>query len=55
MYEAENERAEGKMVNIKAKAMTVEKVIEERDKSELLKYLKQQIESLTAIMKSAMN
>ena len=33
--------------------MTVEKVIEEREKSEL-KDLKQQIESLTTIMKSAM-
>ena len=33
--------------------MTVEKVIEEREKSDL-KDLKQQIESLTMIMKSAM-
>ena len=52
VYEAENEGTEGKVLNIKAKAMMVEKVIEEREKSEL-KDLKQQIESLTMIMKSA--
>ena len=52
MYEAENGGTEGKMLNMKAKAMTVEKVIEEREKSEL-KDLKQQIELLTMIMKSA--
>ena len=52
MYEAENEGKEGKVVTMKAKAMTVEKVIEEREKGEL-KNLKQQIESLTTIMKSA--
>ena len=51
MYEAKNEGTEGKVVNMKAKAMTVEKVIEGRDKSEL-KDLKQQIELLTMIMKS---
>ena len=39
-------------MNIKAKAMTVEEVIEERGKSEV-KDLKQQIESLTMIMKSS--
>ena len=44
VYEAENEGTEVKVVNMKAKAMTVEKVIEEREKSEL-KDLKQQIES----------
>ena len=52
VYEAENEGMEGKVLNMKAKAMTVEKVIEEREKSEL-KDLKQQIESSTMIMKSA--
>ena len=52
VYEAENEGTEGKVVNLKAKAMTVEKVIEEREKDEL-KNLKWQIESLTMIMKSA--
>ena len=35
VYEAENEGTEGKVLNMKAKAMTVEKVIEEREKSEL--------------------
>ena len=53
VYEAENEGVEGKVVTMKAKAMMVEKVIEEREQSEL-KDLKQQIESLTMIMKSAM-
>ena len=52
VYEAENEGTEGKVVTMKAKPMTVEKVIEEREKSEL-KDLKQQIKSLTMIMKSA--
>ena len=53
VYEAENEGTEGKVVNMKAKVMTVEKVIEERENSEL-KDLKLKIESLTMIMKSAM-
>ena len=35
MYEAENEGTESKVLNVKAKAMIVEKVIEEREKSEL--------------------
>ena len=52
VYEAENQGTEGKVVNMKAKAMTVEKVIEEREKDEL-KDLKWQIELLTMIMKSA--
>ena len=52
VYEAENEGTEGKVLNMIAKAMTVEKVIEEGEKSEL-KDLKQQIESLTMIMNSA--
>ena len=52
VYEAENEGTEGKVVNMKAKAMMVEKVIEEREKSEL-KDLKQQTELLTMIMKNA--
>ena len=51
VYEAETGGMEGKVLNMKAKAMMVEKVIEEREKSEL-KDLKQQIESLTTIMKS---
>ena len=53
VYEAENEGTEGKVVTMKAKTMTVEKVIEETEKSEL-KDLKQQIKFLTMIMKSAM-
>ena len=53
VYEAENEGTEGKVMTMKDKAMTVEKVIQEREKSEL-KDLKHQIESLTTIMKSAM-
>ena len=43
VYDAENEGMEGKVLNMKAKAMMVEKVIEEREMSEL-KDLKQQIE-----------
>ena len=52
VYEAENEGTEGNVLNMKPKAMTVETVIEERERNEL-KDLKQQIESLTMIMKSA--
>ena len=52
VYEAEIKGTEGKVVTMKAKAMTVEKVIEEREKSEL-KDLKQQIKLLIMIMKSA--
>ena len=52
VYEAENGGTESKVLNMKAKAMMVEKVIEEREMSEL-KDLKQQIESLSTIMKSA--
>ena len=51
VYEAENEGMDVKVLNMKAKDMMVEKVIEERERSEL-KDLKQQIESLTTIMKS---
>ena len=32
VYEAENEGTEGKVVNMKAKVMTVEKVIKERER-----------------------
>ena len=35
VYEAENEGTEGKVVNMKTKAMMVKKVIEEREKDEL--------------------
>ena len=40
------------MLNMKAKAMTVEKMTDNKEQNEL-KDLKQQIESLTMIMKSA--
>ena len=52
VYEAENEGTESKVLNVKARAMTVEKVIDGKERSEL-KDLKQQIESLSTIMKSA--
>ena len=40
------------MLNVKAKAMTVEKITDNKEQNEL-KDLRQQIESLTMIMKSA--
>ena len=49
--EAETEGSEGKVVNVKAKGLTVEKIVENRELNEL-KDLRQQIESLTTIMKS---
>ena len=51
VYEAETEGSEGKVVNVKAKALTVEKIVENSE-SNKLKDLRQQIESLTTIMKS---
>ena len=51
VYEAETEGSEGKIVNAKAKALTVEKVSENSDHIEL-KDLKQQMESLATIMKN---
>ena len=52
VYEAETEGLEGKMLNVKAKAMTVEKITDNKEQNEL-KDLRQQIESLTMLMKSA--
>ena len=52
VYEAETEGSEGKIVSAKPKALIVEKVVENRDQNEL-KDLRQQIESLATIMKSA--
>ena len=52
VYEAETEGTEGKVLNVKAKAMTVEKVVEKKELTDL-QDLKQQIESLTSIMKNA--
>ena len=52
VYKTETEGSAGKIVSAKAKALTVEKIIEDRDQNEL-KDLRQHIESLAAIMKSA--
>ena len=51
-YEAETEGSEGKVVNVKAKASTVEKIIDNKEQNEL-KDLRQQIELLATITKSA--
>ena len=52
VYEAETEGSEGTVLNVKAKTMTVEKIIDNKEQNEL-KDLRQQIESLATIMKSA--
>ena len=52
VYEVEVEGSEGKVMNVKAKALTVEKIIENKEQNEL-KDLRQKIESLATIMKSA--
>ena len=51
VYETETEGTEGKVLNVKAKAMTVEKVVD-KNKPIDLQDIKQQIESLATIMKS---
>ena len=51
VYEAESEGTEGKALNIKAKAMTVKKVVDKNESTDL-QDIKQQIESLAKIMKS---
>ena len=51
VYEAETEGTEGKVLNVKAKAMTAEKVVDKNEPSDL-QDIKQQIESLAMIMKS---
>ena len=53
VYEAETEGREGKIWNVKAKAMMVEKVVEKKEPTDL-QDIKQQIESLATIMRSAM-
>ena len=53
VYETETEGMEGKILNVKAKAMMVEKVVEKKEPTDL-QDIKQQIESLATIMKSAM-
>ena len=52
VYEAETEGTEGKILNVKVKAMMVEKVVEKTEPTDL-QDIKQQIESLATIMKSA--
>ena len=51
VYEAETEGTEGKVLNIKAKAMIVEKVVDKNEPTDL-QDIKQQIESLATNMKS---
>ena len=51
VYEAETEGTEGKVLNVKAKAITFEKVVD-KSKPTDLQDIKQQIESLATIMKS---
>ena len=53
VYEAETEGMEGKILNVKAKAMTVKKVVEKKEPTNL-QDIKQLIESLATIMTSAM-
>ena len=52
VYEAETEGSEGKVLNVKAKAMTVEKITDNKEQNEL-KDQGKQTESLAMIMKSA--
>ena len=52
VYEAVTEGSEGKMLKVKPKAMTVEKITDNKEQNEL-KDLRQQIELLTTFMKSA--
>ena len=51
VYEAETQGTEGKILNVNAKALTVEKVVEKKEPTDL-QNTKQQIESLATIMKS---
>ena len=51
-YEAENEGPESKVLNVNTKAMTVGKIIDDKEQNDLTD-LKQKIESLIMIMKSA--
>ena len=53
VYEAKTEGTEGKILSVKAKAMTVEKVIDKNEPTDL-QDIKQQRESLATIMKSTM-
>ena len=51
VYEVETEGTEGKVLNVKAKAMTFEKVVDMNEPADL-QDMKQQIELLATIMKS---
>ena len=51
VYKAKTEGTEGKILSVKAKAMTLEKVIDKNEPTDL-QDIKQQIESLATIMKS---
>ena len=53
VYEAETEGTEGKILSAKAKAMMVKKIVE-KDEPTNLQDIRQQIKSLTTIMKSTM-
>ena len=53
VYEAEIEGTEGKILSAKAKAMTVEKMVD-KDEPTNLQDIRQQIKSLATIMKSTM-
>ena len=50
VYEAETEGTEGKVLNVKAKTMTVEKVVDKNEPTDL-QDIKQQIESLAMIIR----
>ena len=51
VYEAETEETEGKILSAKAKDMTVEKIVD-KDEPTNLQDIRQQIKSLATIMKS---
>ena len=52
VYETENEGTESKVLNVKTKAMTTEKITDDKERNDV-KDLKQKTESLSMIMKSA--
>ena len=52
VYEAETEGTEGKVVNVKMKAMMIEKTVEKKELTDL-QDLRQRIESLASAVKSA--
>ena len=51
VYEAEMEGTEGKILSVKAKAMTVDKVVDKNEPTDL-QDIKQQIELLVTVIKS---